>query len=72
MRDFVRMKEEKSVLNESQRLLTPILVEMSPAQRRALAQHAATLDRFGLEIEEFGGDSLRLCAVPAVFDPAEV
>ena len=33
--------------------------------------HAATLDRFGFEIEEFGGDSLRLSAVPAILDPAE-
>jgi DNA mismatch repair protein MutL len=55
---------------ESQRLLTPILLEMSPAQRQALAQHGATLDRFGLEVEEFGGDSLRLSAVPAILDPA--
>ncbi len=56
---------------ESQRLLTPILIEMSPAQRQALAQHTATLERFGLEIEEFGGDSVRLSAVPAILDPAE-
>ena len=56
---------------ESQRLLTPILIEMSAAQRQALAQHTSTLDRFGLEIEEFGGDSLRLSAVPAILDPAE-
>jgi DNA mismatch repair protein MutL len=55
---------------ESQRLLTPILLEMSPAQRQALAQHSATLDRFGLEVEEFGGDSVRLSAVPAILDPA--
>jgi DNA mismatch repair protein MutL len=55
---------------ESQRLLTPILIEMSPAERQALAQHTSTLDRFGLEIEEFGGDSLRLSAVPAILDPA--
>ena len=56
---------------ESQRLLTPIVIEMSPAQRHALAQHRETLDRFGLEIEEFGGDSLHLAAVPAILDPAE-
>jgi DNA mismatch repair protein MutL len=56
---------------ESQRLLTPILIEMSPAQRQALAQHTETLDRFGLELEEFGGDSVRLSAVPAILDPAE-
>jgi DNA mismatch repair protein MutL len=56
---------------ESQRLLTPILIEMSPAQRQVLAQHTETLDRFGLELEEFGGDSVRLSAVPAILDPAE-
>ena len=56
---------------ESQRLLTPMIVEMSAAERQSLAQHAQTLDRFGLEIEEFGGDSLRLSAVPAILEPAE-
>jgi DNA mismatch repair protein MutL len=56
---------------ESQQLLMPIVIEMSPAQRQALAAHRATLERFGLDIEEFGGDSLRLSAVPAVLDPAE-
>ena len=56
---------------ESQRLLTPILIEMSPAQRQSLSQHRPTLERFGLEIEDFGGDSLRLSAVPAILEPAE-
>jgi len=56
---------------ESQRLLTPILLELSAAQRQALSQHADTLDRFGLEIEEFGGDSVRLSAVPLILDAAE-
>ncbi len=56
---------------ESQRLLTPLVIEMSPAQRETLGHHAATLDRFGLEVEEFGGNSLRLSAVPALLDPAE-
>ena len=56
---------------ESQRLLTPILIELSPAQRGALEQHRATLERFGMEIEEFGGDSVRLSAVPALLEPAE-
>jgi DNA mismatch repair protein MutL len=56
---------------ESQRLLTPIVLEMSAAQRHALSQHKPTLDRFGLEIEEFSGDSLHLSAVPAILDPVE-
>jgi DNA mismatch repair protein MutL len=55
---------------ESQRLLTPILIELSPSQRHNLAAQQATLDRFGLEVEEFGGDSVRLSAVPALLDPA--
>jgi len=56
---------------ESQRLLAPILLELSPAQRDALRQHAGTLERVGIEIEEFGGDSVRLSALPALLDPGE-
>src|SRR5262249_9569413 len=55
---------------ESQRLLTPMLIEMSPAERQSLIPHAATLEKFGFELEEFGGDSVRLSAVPAVLDPS--
>ena len=55
----------------SQRLLTPMLIELSQAQRQALVPHAATLERFGLEVEEFGGSSVRLSAVPAVLDPSD-
>ena len=56
---------------ESQRLLAPILLDLSPAQRQALMQHGAALEKFGMEIEEFGGDSMRLSAVPALLQPAE-
>jgi DNA mismatch repair protein MutL len=56
---------------ESQRLLTPIIIEMSPAQRQVLGGHRATLERFGMEVEEFGGSSLHLAAVPAILDPSE-
>jgi DNA mismatch repair protein MutL len=56
---------------ESQRLLTPMIVDLSPAQRQALTAHRETLDKFGLEVEEFGGGSLRLAAVPALLDQAE-
>ena len=56
---------------ESQRLLTPLVIEMSPAQRQSLAAHRATLVRFGMELEEFGGDSLHLAAVPAILAPSE-
>ena len=56
---------------ESQRLLAPIVLELSAPQRQALTRHAAVLQRFGLEVEHFGGDSVRLTAVPALLEPGE-
>jgi DNA mismatch repair protein MutL len=56
---------------ESQRMLAPILVELSPAQRDVLKGHTAALERLGMEIEEFGGDSVRLTSLPALLAPAD-
>jgi DNA mismatch repair protein MutL len=51
---------------ESQRLLEPMLVELSPSGRDALRAHAGDLERLGFEMEEFGGDTVRVSAYPAV------
>ena len=51
---------------ESQRLLQPIVLDLPPAERQALAAHGVVLDRLGFEVEAFGGDSVRIAAVPAV------
>jgi DNA mismatch repair protein MutL len=51
---------------ESQRLLEPMLVEMSAAARQALVGHLAELERLGFDVEEFGGGSLRVSAFPAL------
>ncbi len=51
---------------ESQRLLDPILIELPPGARQALLAHAADLERLGFELEEFGGDTLRVSAFPAL------
>ncbi|MBF85935.1 MAG: DNA mismatch repair protein MutL [Acidobacteria bacterium] len=51
---------------ESQRLLEPILIELSANQRQALAAHAEALERLGFEVEAFGGDDVRVRAVPAL------
>ncbi|MGH9348838.1 MAG: DNA mismatch repair endonuclease MutL [Vicinamibacterales bacterium] len=51
---------------ESQRLLEPILVDLPASGRQALAAHAADLDRLGFEVEEFGGDAIRISALPAL------
>lgn len=57
---------------ESQRLLTPLLIDMDPSQRAALAAHRADLVKLGFEVEEFGGDSVRVTAVPALLPRADV
>jgi DNA mismatch repair protein MutL len=51
---------------ESQRLLQPIVVEMSSAARQALVSRTADLERLGFELEEFGGRALRVSAFPAL------
>ncbi len=51
---------------ESQRLLEPMLVDMSAAGRQALVGHAPELERLGFEVEEFGGGALRVTAFPAL------
>jgi DNA mismatch repair protein MutL len=51
---------------ESQRLLEPVLIELSASQRQALLLHEADLSRFGFDIVEFGGDALRIASVPAL------
>jgi DNA mismatch repair protein MutL len=53
---------------ESQRLLEPVLIELSPSGLQALIEHATDLDRLGFELEEFGPDSLRIRALPAILD----
>jgi DNA mismatch repair protein MutL len=58
---------------DSQRLLEPLLVELPADARQSLVSRAAVLDRLGFEVEEFGGEALRVCAVPALLarDDAE-
>jgi DNA mismatch repair protein MutL len=64
---FERVMEKLSTGRlESQRLLEPILVELSPEGRQALVSHAADLDRLGFGVDEFGGDTLRVTGIPAV------
>ena len=53
---------------ESQRLLTPVVLDASAGEHQTLLSHASELGRFGFEIEDFGGTSLRVGAVPALLD----
>jgi DNA mismatch repair protein MutL len=51
---------------ESQRLLEPRLVSLSAGARHALLVRRTDLERLGFDIEEFGGDTLRVSAYPAL------
>jgi DNA mismatch repair protein MutL len=51
---------------ESQRLLVPLVIELPPSALQALAGRAAELENLGFEIDEFGGSSLKVSAVPAL------
>lgn len=56
---------------ESQRLLIPVVLELPPAERAALVGKAESLARFGFEVEEFGGDTIKVTSMPALLDPNE-
>jgi DNA mismatch repair protein MutL len=53
---------------ESQRLLVPMLIDLSPTGRQALLAHAADLERLGFEVGEFGGAALLVSAFPALLE----
>ena len=55
---------------ESQLLLTPLVIDLPPAELQALAAHGPVLDRLGFGVELFGGRSVRVAALPALIDPA--
>ncbi len=57
----------------TQPLLLPSVVEFSPGDAARLLSHAGTLEKLGLEIEEFGGSAVLVRALPAALgnpDPA--
>ena len=56
---------------ESQRLLEPLVFTLPAAGRDALAAHAGDLARLGFEVDRFGGDSVRVTAVPGLLSRGE-
>jgi len=59
---------------QSQPLLEPVSVELSPSQGGTLKSHHESLENYGFQFEPFGDGSYLLRAVPAIFgagDPAK-
>jgi DNA mismatch repair protein MutL len=56
---------------ESQRLLVPIILELTPAAHETLVGRTAELARLGFELESFGGSAINVTAVPALLNAEE-
>ncbi len=57
----------------SQALLSPAVVQLPPQSAKLLLTQLPILNHFGFEVEEFGGNSFQVRAIPALFagaDPA--
>lgn len=64
---FERIMERLTTQSlESQGMLVPMVLELPAAERNALVSRADALAKFGFEVEEFGGDSIKVTAMPAL------
>ncbi|HEV2114116.1 MAG TPA: DNA mismatch repair endonuclease MutL, partial [Terriglobales bacterium] len=66
----LRQREKEKV--EGQRLLMPLIVELTPAQHAVFAEISDELARNGFEVEMFGARTLAVKASPAGVDASEV
>ena len=53
---------------ESQRLLIPMVIDVSVSEHDSLTARAAELAQFGFELDSFGSSSLKVTAMPALLD----
>lgn len=64
---FERIMERLTTQSlESQGMLVPMVLELPAAERNALIARADALAKFGFEVEEFGGDTIKVTAMPAL------
>lgn len=57
---------------ESQRLIAPVILDFDPSERAALVAHRDDLVKLGFDLEEFGGDTVRVTAMPALLPMADI
>ena len=70
---FERMMQQRDKQIPAQTLLEPALITLAPAQASLLASQLPLLNRLGFQVEDFGGGSFRVRAIPALIlgsDPA--
>jgi DNA mismatch repair protein MutL len=57
---------------ESQRLLMPLIIELTPGQQAIFAEISDELQRNGFEVEPFGSRTIAIKTAPAGVDAAEI
>ena len=55
----------------SQRLLTPLVIHMTPSDERVLEENRSTLEKAGFEVEKFGKDAYAIRSLPTVLGIAQ-
>ncbi len=66
------LKQRAAQRVESQRLLMPLIIELTPAQQAIFSEIAEELARNGFEAEPFGSRSVAVKVAPAGVDAAQV
>ena len=67
---ILRQRETKKV--ESQRLLMPLIVDLTPAQQAVFSEIADELNTNGFEAEAFGSRTLAIKVAPSGLDASEI
>ncbi len=55
----------------SQRLLTPLVIHLTPSEERVLEENRETLEKAGFEVEKFGKDAHAIRSLPTVLGVAQ-
>ncbi|MGA8491481.1 MAG: DNA mismatch repair endonuclease MutL [Terriglobales bacterium] len=66
------LKQRAAQKVESQRLLMPLLLELTPAQQAVFAEISEELNQNGFEAEPFGARSIAIKVAPAGVDAAQI
>jgi DNA mismatch repair protein MutL len=70
---FEKILRERSLAGqEGQRLLMPLIVELTPGQQAVFAEISGELQRNGFEVELFGSKTVAVKTAPAGIEPAQV
>ena len=65
------MAQHATAAVASQQLLSPVVLELTPAQAAIVGAELETLTAVGFSLEPFGGNSYRLLAVPDILSQAD-